>query len=98
MIKRQEAKVVYSIDAQKSETKKAEITVEFNAVNNRLTFLEKGKPLFYVSACDADSLSKKFKEVHKTCGDAGARVTINMPTFHGHIARSPTQGGMSDGS
>ncbi len=79
MIKRQEAKVVYAIDAQKSETKKAEITVEFNAVNNRLTFLEKGKPLFYVSACDADSLSKKFREIHKACGDDGIRVTLDMP-------------------
>ena len=89
MIKRQEAKVVYSIDAQKSETKKAEITVEFNAVNNRLTFLEKGKPLFYVSACDADTLSKKFKEIHKACGDDGTRITINIPTFSSHIVRSP---------
>ena len=89
MIKRQEAKVIYSIDAQKSETKKAEITVEFDAVENKVTFLEKGKPLFSVSACDADSLSKKFKEVHKACGDDGTRITLDMPTFSSHTVRSP---------
>ncbi len=85
MIKRQEAKVVYSIDAKNAKDKDAEITVEFDAVENRITFLEKGKPLFYVSACDADSLAKKFKEINKAYGYDGSTTihirNLAMPSY-----------------
>ena len=80
MIKKKEIKVVYDVDAQKTETKKAEITIEFDVIKNRVTFCEKGKPLFWVSACDADALAKKFKSIHKECGDVGG-VNVDMGRF-----------------
>ncbi len=70
MVKFEEAKISYTINAQKNEKKHVDIRVEFNLKENRIIFYEKDKLLFWVSACDADSLAKKYKKVHEaTMGD-----------------------------
>ncbi len=85
MIKRKDVKVVYSIDAHKSETKKADITVEYDAVEGRITFMEKGKPMFYVSACDANSLAERFNKIHKGSAAPSTMPTLLSPMFMRNI-------------